>query len=150
MIKNSSVLSTIFTLLIIGLTSGCASNKPDPKPSEVGLCTVIHQDDANKFEASKQALIGKRYARYSKAQKGSTPEGPYILRDVKFSKRSDNGTWLGVLFNGTPIDVAETFIETSRGTFENLIVLQSQDVSSSCVLQSLVDQKKIQMKLLLN
>jgi hypothetical protein len=145
MIKNPNMLSVIFTFLMIGL-SGCASNKPDPKPSEVGQCTVIRQDDANKFEASKQVLIGKRYANYSKAQKDSTPQGPYILRDVSFSKLSDNGTWWGVRFNGKPIDVAETFIETSAGTFENLILVQSQFVSSSCDPQTL----KFQKKLLLN
>jgi hypothetical protein len=145
MIRNPNMLPVIFTLLIIGV-SGCASNKPDPKPSEIGQCTVIRQDDANKFEASKQALIGKRYANYSKVQKGSTPQGPYILRDVSFSKLSDNGTWWGVRFNGKPIDVAETFIETSAGTFENLILVQSQFVSGSCDSQTL----KFQKKLLLN
>jgi hypothetical protein len=142
MIKNPNMLFVIFIFLMIGL-SGCASNKPDPKPSEVGQCTVIRQDDANKFEASKQVLIGKRYANYSKVQKGSAPQGPYILRDVSFSKLSDNGTWLGVRFNGKPIDVAETFIETSAGTFENLILVQSQFVSSSCDPQTLKFQKKL-------
>jgi len=151
MIKNQNMLSAVITALIIAL-SGCASNQPvtsnqpDPKPYEAGQCSIIRQDDANRFEVSKQALIGKRYANFSKAKKDRDPQGPYILRDVSFSKLSDNRTWWQVKFNGQPIDVAETFIETSAGTFENLIVVQSQFVSGSCDPQAL----KFQKKLLLN
>lgn len=145
MIKNPNMLSAVITALIIAL-SGCASNQPDSKPPEVGQCTVILQVDANKFEASKQVFIGKRYAIYSKAKKDSQPQGPYILRDVAFAKISEHGTWWQVKFNGQPIDVADTFIETSAGTFENLIVVQNQIVSSSCDSQTL----KFQKKLLLN
>jgi len=156
MIKKRSLHLMIITV-IINAISGCVGVLEDPslttesyeltrKPYELGQCTVIRQEDANRFEVSKQALIGKRYAIYSKAQKDSQPQGPFILSDIALAKLSEYGSWWQVRFNGQPIDVAETFIETSAGTFENLIVVQSQFVSGSCDPQAL----KFQKKLLLN
>jgi hypothetical protein len=140
--KKLNLTLMILTLFIVGI-SGCASNKPDSKPYEVGQCTVIRKEDASSFEVSKNAFIGKRYALYSKAKQERQPRGPYILRDVGFTKVSDRGSWWQIKFNGTPVDVAETFIETSTGTFENLIVLQPRIFSGSCNSPQLVFQKRL-------
>jgi hypothetical protein len=144
MIKKLNLTVLILTLFVVGI-SGCASNQLDRKPYDVGQCSVIRQEDASSFEVSKNALIGKRYAFYSKAKMESQPRGPYILRDVGFTKLSDRGSWWQVKFNGNPVDVAETFIETSTGAFENLIIVQSKIFSGSCNLQNLVYQKRLQL-----
>jgi hypothetical protein len=145
-------LIVIFTIFELG---GCASfstsyqkcasfSTSDQKPAEAGQCTVIHQNDINKFDGTRSQLIGKRYAFYSKAKKDLQPLGPYLLGDIKYCQRNSNGTWWGIQFNDNEIDVAETFIETSTGKFENVILLQGQVAASiSCPLESIVYQKKI-------
>ena len=128
------VLDSRCLIIIVGVAvalCGCASNQPDPKPSELGQCTIIRQEDAYGFEVSKHTLIGKTYAIYSKFNKDVKPRGPYILRDISILKSSPHGTWWSVRFNGQPIDLAEIFIETSPGTLENLIIVKRKELSGS-------------------
>jgi hypothetical protein len=141
---------------IIVIISGCASTQSDPeptmsdwadpnqfKPQELGQCSIISRGDTNDFDVAKNSLIGKRYAIYSKARKDSIPQGPYILRQVSFVELTKDLAWWQMKFNDKQIDLAETFIETSKGTFENFLLLNSPLRTTSCDSQKLIYQKKI-------
>ena len=138
---------------IIVMISGCASTQADPepaqpdladpKPQELGQCSIIGRGDTNDFDAAKNSLIGKRYAIYSKARKDPLPQGPYILRQVSFVRLTKDFAWWQIKFNDKQVDLAETFIETSEGTFENLLLLNSPLRTASCDSQKLIYQKKI-------
>jgi hypothetical protein len=104
------------------LLSACASglmgmDDPEP-PRRTGQCKVI---TVNEYEALFSGLsAGQNFAIFSKLANDRQPKGPYELMTLRFDTVDQSGKWGVISLNGTQVDAADTFFETSPGVYENL------------------------------
>jgi hypothetical protein len=139
-IRSAGLMISVMAALTLG---GCAfdSELSDAAPvMPRDQCRVFSQAEYQKVV--QRNFIGKNFALFSKVRHDTKPRGPYVLKNLKFDSSGQPDT-MGVLnFNGMKIDAADTFMETSDGTYVNLTKLID---FPSCASQTM----KIQQRLLL-
>lgn len=120
-------------LMICIFLSSCtyaptAIDDPEP-PQRTGQCKVIK---ISEYEQILTGLaignqvrgdIGWNFAIFTKRSGDRQPKGPYQLVSLNFDKVDKLGAWGIISLNGTQVDAADTFFETSPGVYENLTQL---------------------------
>ena len=104
------------------LLSGCTADLisvDDPEPRQrPGQCKVITHGE---YEALfKKTFAGQNFAIFSKLMNDRQPKGPFKLVALRFDSYGQSTTWGVINLNGTQVDAADTFFETTPGVYENL------------------------------
>lgn len=92
-------------------------DEPEPRQRE-GQCKVITAGEYE--EVLKNAAVGKNFAIFSKRLNDRQPKGPFQLLSLRFDSYDQSGAWGVINMNGTQVDAADTFFETTPGVYENL------------------------------
>ena len=105
-------------LLLTGCASGLISLDDIEPRQRPGQCKVITAGEYE--EVFKKLVVGKNFAFFSKSMNDRQPKGPFALVSLRFDSYDQSGNWGMINLNGTQVDAADTFFETSPGVYENL------------------------------